>query len=44
MKKKYLTPESRDRNLWVDSNFLISTTGNSGEDLDDPTIFDPWND
>ena len=42
MKKTYLTPESRVKDLWLDSNFLATIGGTGGENLDDPTTFDPW--
>lgn len=40
MKVKYLSPESKVKDLNYDSNFLI--TGSKGEDLEDPEYVDPW--
>lgn len=42
MKKTYLKPELRDRDLWLEKNFLISAGGSTGENLDDPEDFNPW--
>lgn len=42
MKKTYLKPELRERDLWLENNFLVTVGGSTGEDLDDPTTFDPW--
>ena len=45
MKKKYLEPEARIKDVRFDENFLQSPQSGraNGEDLDDPDDpFDPW--
>lgn len=42
MKKTYLFPEAKVKDLYFELNFLVSLGGTSGEDLDDPTDIDPW--
>lgn len=45
MKKIYLTPNVRFAQLFFEEQFLASSTGGiaTGEDLDDPEDFNPWN-
>lgn len=43
MKKTYLFPEAKVKDLYLELNFLVSLGDSTGEDLDDPTDFDPWN-
>lgn len=42
MKKTYLFPEVKVKDLYFEESFLISTGDASGEDLGDPNEFDPW--
>ena len=44
MKKKYLEPEARIKDVRFDENFLQSPQSGraNGEDLDDPINTDPW--
>lgn len=45
MRKLYLTPKLRVKDLWFDVNFLNSIVdigASSGENLYDPEEFDPW--
>ena len=43
MKKTYLFPEVKIKRLYWEQNFLVSLGVSTGEDLDDPVDFDPWN-
>lgn len=45
MKKVYLSPDVRKKDILVDVNFLtsiITIGGSTGEDLNDPIEEDPW--
>ena len=43
MKKTYLTPELREKDLELELNFLLSGMGNPGIDpMGDPEDDDPW--
>lgn len=46
MKKTYLFPQAKVKALYWEQNFLTSSKKDgtaTGEDLDDPVDFDPWN-
>lgn len=42
MKKTYLFPVVKVKDLYYEENFLLSFGGTSGEDLGDSTDVDPW--
>ena len=41
MKKTYFFPVVKVKDLYYEQSFLVSM-GGSGEDLDDPSDYDPW--
>lgn len=45
MKKNYLTPDMRFAQVFFEKQFLASASigGSTGEDLDAPEDFNPWN-
>lgn len=45
MKKLYFHPEAKVKDLFLERNFMQSATlgGSTGEDLDTPEDFNPWN-